>query len=236
MDEKFVLGVIPARGGSKGIKDKNIVDLGGKPLIAYSIESALKSKFLSDVIVSTDSEKIAGLSKKLGVTVPFMRPAELAGDKTTMLLVLKNVINEYEAFSGKRVDVIVWLQPTSPFRTAWHIDKSVELILCGKADSVFSVTELEVESDWVMQIENGLLKRDSKSDFSLRRQEFGKHYKMHGLIKVFSREVVMEAKNYPWGKKPAPLKTGKRVAFEIDEPEDLDIARALIVGIEGESK
>lgn len=230
MEEKFVLGIIPARCGSKGIKNKNIVELGGKALIAYSIESALKSKLLNDVIVSTDSKKIAELSKKLGIKVPFMRPAKLAGDKTTMLPVLKHVIKEYEAFSGKRIDVIVLLQPTSPFRTAEHIDKSVKLILEGKADSVFSVTELEGSPNWIMQIEGDLLKRNPESDFSKRRQELGKYYRMHGLIKAFSREVVMEAEKYPWGKRPAPLKTGKRSAFEIDEPEDLDIVRTIVNG------
>ena len=226
---KFVLGVIPARGGSKGIKGKNIAKLGGLPLIAYTIKAASQSKLLGDFIVSTDSERIARVCRRFGASAPFLRPVSLAGGKTPMLPVLKHAVREYEKLSGKRVDIVVLLQPTSPFRTAGHIDQSVKFILDGKADSVFSVVPLEVSPKWLMKIDGGRLKFAFGRDFNnTARQEMGGYYRMHGLIKAFTRDTLMKAKKYAFGKKALPLVTSKKAAVEIDEPEDLEIARALL--------
>jgi len=229
MAKQFVLGVIPARGGSKGIKDKAIVPIAGKPLIAYAIESAGRSKALDDFIVSTDSEKIASVARRFGAKVPFMRPKALAGDRVPMLPVLKHAVREYERIFGKKTGIVVLLQPTSPFRTAKHIDDSVRLLLHGNADSVFSVVPLEVSPKWLMKIGGGRLKFAFGRDFSnTNRQEMGEYYRMHGLIKAFRRGVLMEAKKYAFGKKALPFVTSKKVAVEIDEKEDLELAKLLL--------
>lgn len=227
MAKKFALGIITARGGSKGIKHKNIVSIGGKPLIVHTVDSALKSE-LDDVIVSTDSKKIADVAKKAGASVPFMRPKALSGDKTSSLPVLKHALKEYESISGKKVDIVVLLQPTSPFRKAKHINDAIRLISSGKADSVFSVVPLEVSPNWLMKIDKKRLKFAFGSNFSkIRRQDLGNYYRMHGLIKAFTCEVLTKAKKYPFGKKAMPLVTSKKVAVEIDDPEDLEIAKKL---------
>jgi N-acylneuraminate cytidylyltransferase len=142
INNQQVLALIPARGGSKGIKDKNIALILGKPLIAYSIESALKSKYIDRTVVSTDSKKIADISKKYGAEIPFLRPKDLARDDTPDFPVFKHCIlwlGENENYSP---DIIVHLRPTGPLRTAKEIDESIELLLkYPKADSVRSVEE-----------------------------------------------------------------------------------------------
>ncbi len=226
MVKKFVLGLIPARGGSKGIKDKNLVDLAGKPLIAHSIETALRSK-LDDVIVSTDSEKIADISKSFGANIQ-MRQSSLSQDKTEMLPVMKHALKEYERVSGKHVDILVLLQPTSPFRTAEQINKTIEVLLKPEWDSVFSIVELEVSPDWIVKNDSDRIKFAFGKNFDkIRRQDMDKYYRIHGLIKAFKRSVVLNAKKYAFGKNAFALVTTKKEAIDIDEPKDLEMAKKL---------
>ena len=121
-----VLGIIPARSGSKGIKQKNIQKLDGKPLIQYSIEQALDSK-ISKLVVNTDDPKIALLSKSLGAEIPFLRPKKLAGDKTTTYDVIENTISHFKKISYF-ADIVVILQPTTPFRPKDIINDSISLL------------------------------------------------------------------------------------------------------------
>jgi len=124
IEGKRVIGIIPARGGSKGIPGKNIRPVAGKPLIVWSIESAKKSVFLDHVIVSTDNERIAEISEHAGAGVPFVRPAELATDTARSVDVLLHAADWF-AERGQRYDIIVCLQPTSPLRTAMDIDNAL---------------------------------------------------------------------------------------------------------------
>ncbi|HLD58116.1 MAG TPA: acylneuraminate cytidylyltransferase family protein [archaeon] len=226
---EFVLGVITARGGSRGIKNKAIADLGGLPLIAYTIKSAAASRMLDDFIVSTDSRKIARAAESFGAKVPFMRPKELALDETLTLPVLKHAVRQYEKIFKKKAGIVVLLQPTSPFRKAKHIDEAVKLIASSKADSVFSVAPLEVSPKWLFKIENCELKFAFGKDFSkIRRQDTGGYYRLHGLIRVYRRSTLMKAKKYAVGRKILPLVTSKQDSIEIDSPEDLQIAEALL--------
>src|SRR5437762_12313177 len=123
----FYLGLIPARGGSKRIPGKNLISLGGKPLIAHTIEAARKSKKLSKVLVSTDDERIADYSRSLGADVPFLRPRELARDQSPTFDAAWHAVMSVEKQRGARVDAVVLLQPTSPFRTSSHIAESIDL-------------------------------------------------------------------------------------------------------------
>jgi CMP-N-acetylneuraminic acid synthetase len=138
-----ILGVITARGGSKGIPGKNIKLLGAKPLIAYTIEAAKKSRLLTHLIVSTDDEEIAAVAKQYGAEVPFMRPKELSQDNTPHLPVMQHAIEFMEKKLGIIFDYSVIFQPTSPFRTVEDIDGTLQKLIDTGADSAVSVCEIE---------------------------------------------------------------------------------------------
>ena len=156
-DKKF-LGIIPARGGSKGISDKNIIDLNGKPLIAYTLDAVADSKLLDRCVVSTDSEEIAAIAREHGGDVPFMRPAEFATDDSLALDVLNHVIDTLKN-DGEEYDYILMLQPTSPLRTGADIDACIQMAVEKNADSVFSMKKI---ADFAPQklkvLENGQIK------------------------------------------------------------------------------
>lgn len=137
-----ILGIITARGGSKGIPQKNIRPLCGRPLIAYTIDAARGSQHITRCIVSTDSEEIADVARSLGAAVPFLRPAELATDSALALAVLQHAIRWLQEHDGETYEYTMMLQPTSPLRTAADIDACIELAAREQADSVFSMKSL----------------------------------------------------------------------------------------------
>jgi len=134
-----ILGVIPARGGSKGIKRKNIKNIAGKPLIQWTIDVAKKSNYITELVVSTEDSEIASLSLELGATVPFLRPDSLASDDSKTIDVVNYVVDRLESECNKYFDYIIILQPTSPLRTLSHINEAIQMILNDKsADSLVS--------------------------------------------------------------------------------------------------
>ena len=135
-----MIAPIPARGGSKGLPGKNTMLLVGKPLIAYAIESALNSKYISEVYVSTDSKEIAEIAKKYGAKVPFLRPMYLATDEALAVDTYIFMLDKWQE-SGKNVDSLIILQPTSPLRTSANIDEAIELFHSKNGSSVISYTE-----------------------------------------------------------------------------------------------
>ena len=140
--KKRVLAVIPARGGSKSIPKKNIKDIAGKPLIAFSIAEALRAKTLSNVIVSSDDEEILEIARKYGAETPFLRPKNLATDDALAIDVMAHAIKECERQEGKKYDYAVMLQPTTPMRKAEDIDEAVEKLISSNADSVIGVVNV----------------------------------------------------------------------------------------------
>jgi CMP-N-acetylneuraminic acid synthetase len=146
-----ILAIIPARGGSKGLAHKNILDLGGKPLIAWTIEAAIESRYIDRLIVSTDDPKISEVSKAAGADVPFLRPDALAEDVSTSEAVLTHAIKWLEENEAEEYDVVVYLQATDPFRGPGIIDRVVERLLADpKLDSVFAAKP-EHKNYWVEQ-------------------------------------------------------------------------------------
>lgn len=137
-----ILAVIPARGGSKRIPRKNIKQLNGIPLLAYSIREALESKLIDRVVVSTDDEEIAAIAKRYGADVPFLRPAELAADKSPTVLCIEHALDTLKA-DGDDYDCAVTLQPTNPLRTANDIDEAIKLFYEKNREDVVSVVECE---------------------------------------------------------------------------------------------
>ena len=178
-----ILAVVTARGGSKGIPRKNIVDLGGRPLIQHTISAARKANLLDRVIVSTDDEEIATVSLKCGAEVPFIRPVELAGDTSAHIPVIQHAVRFLEDKENYFVDYVMLLQPTSPFRTSSDIDGAIEVAISTNADSVMGVTEVEQHPFKLNLIDDGILKSafDVPKGY-IRRQDFPRYYWENGAI------------------------------------------------------
>jgi CMP-N-acetylneuraminic acid synthetase len=188
----MILAVIPARSGSKSVKDKNIRPLGGRPLMAWSIKAGLACKQIDQVVVSTDSDKYAQLAKFYGAEV-IRRPAELAQDDTPMLPVLQQAVASVEK-SGAIVSLVVLLDPTSPLRRIKDIDKCLELINLPQTDSVVTICEAEHNPFFVM----GTVAKDywrflGQKRYT-RRQDAPKAYRLNAAVYVIKKEVLMAGK------------------------------------------
>lgn len=215
-----ILGVIPARGGSKGIPKKNIKLLNGKPLIAYTIEAALTSH-LDRVVVSTDCEEIAKVAKEYGAEV-MMRPAHLAEDKTPTLPVLQDVVARLD----EEFDAVMTLQPTSPLRTSKHINEAMELFESDKeADSLVSVVEVphNYMPEKLMNFDGKYLIGNSEPK---RRQDVSTMYARNGAaIYITKTDKLSE---YIFGGKILPYFMSKIESFDIDDMEDWEMAECQI--------
>jgi CMP-N,N'-diacetyllegionaminic acid synthase len=220
------LAVIPARGGSKGIPGKNIIDLNGKPLIQYSIDAALESKYIDDIIVSTDSEEIANVAKQCGAKVPFIRPSELSSDQAKTIDVLIHAIAEMKN-SGKEYDYIVLLQPTQPLRLSQHIDESIEKLVESEKESLVGVTPVQDHPILVRSInESEELVPLLNTSSTVRRQDFPDYYKVNGAIYVnkldgFNNETSLNDNIVPYV-------MDYRYSVDIDEMIDLEIAKVFL--------
>ena len=190
-----LLTIIPARSGSKGIPGKNIKLLGNKPLIAYSIESALNSGCAGKIIVDTDSEEIAKIATKCGAEVPYLRPAHLALDETHTLEVVKNAIRTL-GLEGEIFDAVMLLQPTSPFRTNTLIQESIETFQNGNFDSLISVLPVphEYNPHWVFEeAGDGNLKiATGETTIIPRRQELPQVYFRDGQVYITKCRFLFE--------------------------------------------
>ena len=194
MKQKKILAIITARGGSKGIPRKNIKNLGGKPLIAYTIEVSKQSKYITNLIVSTDDQEIADICKKYGVDVPFLRPKELALDTTKHLPVLQHAVKFMEQKLGMVYDYIVILQPTSPFRVVSDIDECIEKIILTNADSALSMVEVDENHPMKMKkiVDGKILPFSDKEPEGVRRQDLPLAYKRSGAVYVVKRDNIVE--------------------------------------------
>lgn len=221
-----VLGIIPARGGSKGIKKKNLAPLVGKPLIAYSIESALAANSLHRTIVSTDSEEIAEVCKALGADVPFMRPAVLAQDDTPTLPVIQHALDTLQ----DTFDAVMILQPTSPFRSPADIDAAVEMLAANAdADSVISVVKVGDNHPARMKlIRDGWLVDPSFAEETegQRRQDLPEMFLRNGAIYLTRTEVIMK-QNSLKGKRSLAYVMPELRSVNIDSEMDLLVAKAV---------
>ena len=219
-----IVGIVPARGGSKGIPGKNLVPLGGRPLIAYTFDAATSSRTLTRVVLSTDSEAIAEAGRAHGIEVPFLRPARLAGDDTPMIDVLRHAVDSLQP----PADVIVLLQPTSPLRRADHIDGAVDLLLQSGADSVVSVTAVphQFTPGSLMRVEAGRLVFDGGPG-ATRRQDKPLWYARNGPAVVVTRAAVIRGGRL-YGDHTRPFVMSREESIDIDEPLDLAFAEAVL--------
>ncbi len=226
-----ILTLIPARSGSKGIKNKNIKLLKGKPLIAYTIESALQSKYLEqeDIICSTDSGEIAKIAREYGATTPFIRPAEYARDTSSSVLVAKHALNFMYHEMNKEYDYLLLLQPTSPLRRASHIDEAIELMQKTKKDSVISVTTPEQSPYKIKKVNenNELVDLIQLNLDYKRRQDLPEVYAQNGAIYLTKTKILLE-KNSFFGECSIGYYMKKEYSIDIDEYIDLKIAEYLL--------
>ena len=224
-----ILGLIPARGGSKGIPGKNIKPLGGKPLLQYTIEAAKASKLLSKVILSSDDEEIITAAKRLGLEAPFQRPKELAGDSSGSLEVIQHVL-QFFSDAGEKFDAVCLLQPTTPFRRKNLIDKAIEEFKRGDFDSLVSARGVpdEFNPHWVFEEENGVLKiATGEKEIITRRQELPKAYHRDGAIYLTKTNVIKD-QNSLYGKKIGFIDTTGDPYVNIDTAEDWEKAEFLV--------
>lgn len=224
------LGIITARSGSKGIRDKNIRELAGKPLMAYTIESALQSQYIDEVMVSTDSALYAAIAKEYGASVPFLRSEENATDTAGSLDVVFEVLDEYEK-RGQCFENVVLLQPTSPLRTYRNIDEAFQLFYEKKADSVVSVCECEHSPLICNTLPKDLnLSGFLKSENGNRRQELGTFYRLNGAIYISKVHTLRGLKSF-YGNNSYAYIMEQRESVDIDTELDFEIARILMQSI-----
>lgn len=193
IEDKTILAIIPARGGSKGVPRKNIRVVAGKPLLAWTIEEALKSKYVDRIIVSTDDAEIAATAKEWGAEVPFMRPAALSTDNTPGIEPVVHAINMLPQY-----EYVIVLQPTSPLRTVEDIDGSIELCFAKRAKCCVSVVEPDKSPYWMLTLgkDGKVLPLFPDSPLVSRRQDLPIVYALNGAIYIANSECLLDAKTF----------------------------------------
>lgn len=219
---KKILALIPARGGSKGIKDKNIISLSGKPLIAYSIEAALKSKYIDKTVVTTDSPQIAKISKEYGASIPFLRPKELADDTSKTIDAVLHAVKELEKCS-EFFDTIILLQPTQPLRTAEDIDRAAEQFFLNGEQSLASVSPVDDHPLLIRTVnKDGRLHNLINKSSTCRRQDMDDYYRINGCIYINS--IASIDKNTSFNDNETGIVMDKKHSVDIDDMSDLALA------------
>ena len=228
--DKTFLGIITARGGSKGLPGKNIKELCGKPLIAWSIEAGLKSNYLDEVMVTTDSKDIANIAKQYGASVPFLRPDVLASDTATSFDAIKHTIEFYKNEMKKEFDYIVLLEPTSPLREARDIDIAIEQLFNSNADSIVGICKTEDQNPAFLVFKNekdfisGYENHDMKV---LRRQDIKDVYFFEGTIYISKTDVLLNKKTF-YHENTIGYVVPKYKSLEIDDIDDFIMVEAIM--------
>jgi pseudaminic acid cytidylyltransferase len=222
-----MIGVIPARGGSKGVPGKNIRDLSGKPLIAYTIEAAIESKIFERIIVSTDSKEIAEIAVAYGAEVPFLRPAEISGDLISSDDVVLHALSYYQK-QGMDYDEVCKLQPTSPLRNAKHLREAYRLFQEKKADFLVSVCECEHSPLWSGTIADDLRLDNFISEEAKRacRQDLPTYYRLNGAIYMGKTKPYFENKSFLGNNSVAYIMT-QEDSVDIDSELDFNVAESI---------
>jgi N-acylneuraminate cytidylyltransferase len=220
-----VLGVITARGGSKGLPRKNVLDLGGKPLIAWTIEAARAAETIDRVVVSSDDAEIIAVAQAWGADAPFVRPAELARDDTPGV---EPVLHALEAV-GQPYDYVVLLQPTSPFRTSQDIDAAVSMCVATGAPAVVGVAAAKASLYWTFTVAaDGLMQPVLPAQGVIgRRQEIPPTYTLNGAMYVARTDWLRSSGTF-FGEATVAFVMSAEHSIDIDSPLDLRIARALV--------
>jgi len=223
------LAIIPARGGSRGIPDKNIAPLGGRPLLAWTIAAARTAGSVSRTVVTTDSPRIAAVAEVQGAEVPFLRPAELATDETPGVLPIVHALEWLDAHEGYRPEWVLCLQPTSPFRTAQDIDAAGALAEAQRADAVVSVSAAAQHPLWMKQVLPGGRLADylTSPAPATRRQDLPPVYALNGALYLARREMLLRTQSWYTERTYAYIMPPER-SLDVDTPWDLYLADLLM--------
>lgn len=226
-----ILGVIPARGGSKAVPRKNLKMLASKPLISYVIEAVLKSDLLNRVIVSTEDEEIAQVAKRFGAEVPFLMPPELARDEVSLIPVAQHAARYFDK-EGWKADIIASIQPTSPLIEAENIDSAINKLMETGCDSVVTVCKItHGHPYWAMKLEDDTLTPVNPKGFRyLQKQDLPPFYMINGALYVRRRKVLEEwsGHDFALGKDVRAIVMDEIKSIDIDSPLDLMIAKTVI--------
>ena len=218
-----ILAIVPARGGSKGIKDKNIKEIEGRPLIEYTIEAAKRCEYIDEIVVSTDSEKIAKVAKKAGAKVPFLRPDELASDTARTIDVVLFTIEQLKLI-GQEYDIVVLLQPTSPLRDEDDICGAIEKYVSYNMKSLVSVSEVS-ESPILMRqiVDETHMEKLLNINSTIRRQDMAKYYMVNGSIYINKIEELNSDTSL--NDNVIPYVMDRSHAVDIDDYVDIEVMK-----------
>ena len=228
-----VLAIIPARGGSKRVIDKNTKLLNGKPLISYTINAAKASELLFDIIISTDSNQIADVAQKHGGKVPFLRPKEFAADSSGDRDYLIHALTWYQNELNVKIDAVCILRPTSPFRTAELIDKGIELLENSSCDSIRSMSIVSGVHHpyWMYKEENsfakGIIDGISIEQY-FQSQLLPDVYRLNGCVDIIKSDCLLNLEKNLYGTNIKILETPKKQDLDIDTPEDFEYCEWLM--------
>jgi CMP-N,N'-diacetyllegionaminic acid synthase len=232
-----VLGLIPARGQSKGVTRKNARLLGGRPLLAYSADAALSARRLAAVVLTTEDDELATLGRACGLEVPFLRPPELARDETPMVPVVQHALGWLEG-RGERFDAVCLLQPTVPFREPGEIDRCVESLEASLADSVITVAPVPpaYNPHWVLVDDDmGYLRLSTGETRPIpRRQDLPRAWHRDGSVYVTRRDVVMRDESL-LGTRLIGVEIERASHINIDSPDDWAAAEAMVTARQAEA-
>ena len=218
------LAIIPARGGSKRLPNKNILNLAGKPLIAWSIEAAKKSKYIDEVVVSSDSEKILDIAKEYNIKA-LKRAKYLATELASSIDVLKDVLGNF-----KNYDYLVLLQPTSPLRDETHIDKAIELLKKKNADAVISVCQMEHSPLWANTLDESLSMENFLKDEvkNKRSQDLPRYFRLNGAIYICKIDKFLEENSLMLKNNIYAYIMDRKSSIDIDEEIDFKLAEVML--------
>jgi len=226
-----ILGITLARGGSRGVAKKNIIKINGVHLIGYTIKEALKSRHLTDYIISTDSPEIAVISKEYGAVAPFLRPASLSNDTATSVAALQHAVNWAEETYNRKYDIIVELMVTNPLKDVSDIDSCIDLMIDNNVDSVIAVHRLyDHHPSRIKKIVNGLIEDFCVEEVpeSRRQDLFPEAYVRSGAIYVLNRDYLMSMGRRYGSKQSIPYVLPDWKGVNIDGEEDLLLVEYLI--------
>ncbi|MBO5578717.1 MAG: acylneuraminate cytidylyltransferase family protein [Bacilli bacterium] len=223
--KKRIIAIIPARSGSKGIKDKNIKRLNGKPLIDYTIRAASESKYIDYIFVSTDSKKYSKIASDCGANSFFLRPKELSNDSSKTIDSIIFTINKLKKYNLE-FDTLVLLQPTSPLRNSFHIDEAIELFFKTNERGVASVNLTDVKIHLLRTINGCELEKINDGNSTIRRQDAINVYKVNGAIYVNSLRYLTDSTSF--NDNPIGYIMPSKNSIDIDTIDDLINARKAI--------
>lgn len=221
---KTFLAIIPARGGSKRLPRKNVLDLAGKPLIAWTVEAALRSTYINQVVITSDDDEILSVADTYGAQM-IKRPEDLATDIATSFDAVNHAIENSEQY-----DFIVLLQPTSPLRTSRHIDEAIELLISKNADAIISVCDMDHSPLWSNVLpENGSMEHFLRDDVKNKRsQDLEKYYRLNGAIYICKTNKLLNEKSFMLKENIFAYQMDRQSSIDIDEELDFKIAETII--------